>query len=168
MVSPLTDLLSNKTPFVWSPQCQTAFCAVKNLLCSAPVLAAPVFDKPFEIQVDASDAGAVLLQEGNGGVRHPVCFFSRKFNRHQLNYSVVEKETLALIWALKNFEVYVGTSGPVTVYTDHNLLTFLTGMQNANHRLMRWVLFLQPYTFNVKHIKGRENVLADALSRAPC
>ena len=67
--------------------------------------------------MDASDigAGAVLLQEGEGGVEHPVCYFSRKFNCHQLNYSVMEKETLALIWALKFFEVYVGQSSPVTI-----------------------------------------------------
>ena len=90
------------------------------------------------MDASAVGAGAVLLQEGEGGVDHPVCFFSRKFNRHQLNYSVIEKETLALIWALTFFEVYVGPSLPVTIYTDHNPLTFLSSMQNANSRLMRW------------------------------
>lgn len=167
VVAPLTNLLSKKVSYVWSPQCQMAFVAVKDLLCNTPVLAAPNFDKPFKIQVDASGvgAGAVLLQEGEQGVEHPVCF-SRKFGRHQLNYSVVEKETLALIWSLQYFEVYVGAgSVPVTIYTDHNPLTFLSSMQNSNQRLMRW-LFLQPYHFDVCHIKGRDNVMADALSRA--
>nr|XP_020483649.1 uncharacterized protein LOC109978764 isoform X2 [Labrus bergylta]XP_020516972.1 uncharacterized protein LOC110006084 isoform X2 [Labrus bergylta] len=134
----------------------------------AVVLEAPNFEKPFKLQVDASGvgAGAVLLQEGKGAIDHPVCFFSRKFKRHQFNYSVVEKETLALTWALKFFEVYVTLgSAPVTVFTDQNHLTFLSSMQNSNQRLRRWLLFLQPYNFNICHLKRRDNVMADALSR---
>ena len=90
----------------------------------------------------------------------------RKFNKHQLNYSVVEKETLALIWALQQFEVYVG-SGPVVIYTDHNPLTFLNSLRCANQRLIRWSLSLQAYTLDIRHIKGKDNLVADALSRAP-
>ncbi len=58
----------------------------------------------------------------------PVSFFSRKFNSYQLNYSVVEKEALALIWALQHFDVYVGLGQPIVVYTDHNPLTFLNSL----------------------------------------
>lgn len=109
MVAPLTNLLSKTTPFIWFSQCQAAFLAVKSLICSALVLVAPVWDRPVEIRVDASDVGvgAVLLQEGEEGFEHPVCFFSHKFDRHQLRYSAVEKETLALIWAFKFCEVDV-------------------------------------------------------------
>lgn len=53
------------------------------------------------------------------------------------------------------------------IYCDHNPLTFLTTLQNPNQRLMRWSLFLQPYNLEIRHIKGTENVVADALSRAP-
>lgn len=76
-------------------------------------------------------------QTGDGGVEKPVCFFSKKCNKHQLNYSVTEKETRALIWSLQYFGVYVG-SGPVVVFTDHNPLTFLNSLQCPNQRLMRW------------------------------
>lgn len=55
---------------------------------------------------------------------------------------------------------------PVVVYSDHNPLTFLQSLQNANQRLMRWALFLQPYRLSIRHIRGADNVLADALSRA--
>ena len=66
----------------------------------------------------------VLLQEGEGVVQHPVCYFSVKFKNHQLNYSTIEKETLAMLLALQHFEVYVGCSAsPVVVYTDHNPTT---------------------------------------------
>lgn len=91
---PLTELLKAKVDFVWSSECQQAFDSVKSLLCSSPMLAAPCFDKPFTLQVDASQvgAGAVLLQDDDQGVGRPVSFFSRKFNCHQSHYSVIEKE----------------------------------------------------------------------------
>lgn len=170
VASPLTNLLKAKAEFIWSTQCQEAFDAVKALLCSAPVLAAPNFGKPFKLQVDASQigAGAVLLQENCDSVDCPVSFFSRKFNKFQLNYSVIEKEALGLIWALQHFEVYLGSGlTPLTVFTDHNPLVFLKSLQNPNQRLMRWALFLQPYTIDIRHISGKDNVIADALSRAP-
>ena len=96
VVIPLTDLLKGKALFIWSPSCQRAFDNAKLLLSSAPVLAAP-----FVLQVDASNvwAAAALLQEDENGVDRPVSYFSRKFNRYQLNYSVIEKEALALVWA---------------------------------------------------------------------
>lgn len=86
---PLTNLLSVKVPFLWTESSQQAFEAAKVLLCSAPVLAAPRFDEPFQLAVDASDcgAGAVLLQSGPSGVDHPVCYFSKKFSRPQMAYS---------------------------------------------------------------------------------
>lgn len=88
----------------------------------------------------------MLLQDGVGDVSHPVCYFLVKFKKHQLNYSAIEKETLALLLALQHFEVYVGsTSAPVTVFTDHNPLTFLTQMYNSSQRLMRWALQAQCY-----------------------
>ena len=168
VVRPLTDMLSPKVDFVWSPECQNAFESVKSLLCHSPVLAAPDLSRPFKLEVDASavGAGAVLIQEDADGVDHPVSYFSRKFNRHQVHYSTIEQETLALLWALQHFEVYLGSSSlPVTVFTDHNPLTFLSRMYNHNQRLMRWALLVQDYNLQIRHKKGSENVLADALSR---
>lgn len=168
VVAPLTSLLSPVNSFVWTEDCQNAFEAVKAMLSSAPILAAPNFERSFKLEVDASavGAGAVLLQEDDVGVDHPVCYYSKKFNKHQQNYSVIEKETLALLLALQFFEVYLGSSSaPIVVYTDHNPLVFLTRMYNKNQRLMRWSLVVQGYNLDIKHKKGSENVLADALSR---
>ena len=92
--------------------------------------------------------------------------FLGKFNKHQLNYSVIEKETLALILALQHFSVYVSCM-PVVVFTDHNPLTFLSSLQCPNQRLIRWALLLQSYSLDIRHIRGRDNVVVDALSRAP-
>ena len=79
------------------------------MLKNEPVLAAPNFNEPFKLAVDASDfaAGAVLLQQGHDGIDHPVCYFSKKFNKSQRNYSTIEKECLSLILAIQHFEVYV-------------------------------------------------------------
>lgn len=89
VASPLTGLLRKVVLFKWSPECQAAFEALKTLLCSAPVLVAPCFDKPFMLEVDASGtgAGAVLLQTGEDDLNHPIGFFSRKFLKH----STIEK-----------------------------------------------------------------------------
>lgn len=169
VVAPLTDLLKGKARYVWSDVCQQAFGNVKSVLSSPPVLAAPCMVRPFQLHVDASDVGtgAVLFQADGSGVDRPVSFYSKKFNSFQLNYSVIEKETLALIWALQHFDVYVGSSVPLVVYTDHNPITFLHSVCCPNRRLMRWMLYLQAYCLDIRHIKGSDNVVADALSRAP-
>ncbi len=169
IVSPLTALLSPSKPFEWSAECQYAFDCVKTLLCNAPVLLAPDCSQGFKLEVDASavGAGAVLLQDDKNGIDHPISYFSHKFNKHQFNYSTIEKEAIALLFALQHFEVYIGSSSlPVIVFTDHNPLVFLSRMYNQNQRLMRWSLIVQNYNLEIKHKKGTENVVADALSRA--
>ena len=131
VVAPLTDLLSPSVLFAWSDVCKSAFATVKTLLCSSPVLSAPDFSRPFKLEVDASalGAGAVLIQEDADGIDHPVCYFSRKFSKAQSRYSTIEQETLALLLALQQFEVYVGSSfQPIEVFTDHNPLVFLQHM----------------------------------------
>ena len=72
--------------------CQKSFEKLKAILKSDPVLLAPSFDKEFKLAIDASDvgAGSVLLQEDDNGVDHPVCYYSKEFNKHQINYSTVE------------------------------------------------------------------------------
>ena len=123
MSAPLTDLLEKKCKFVWNETCLNSFENIKAILSNAPMLLAPMICKPFKLAVDASDvgAGAVLLQEDENGVDHPLSYFSHKLNRHQKVYS-----TIALILSLQFFEVCVSSSSfPVTVFTDHNPLTSL-------------------------------------------
>ena len=165
---PLTDLLKKNVKFVWDESCQKAFDKLKSLLCHFPVLQSPDVSRDFSLAVDASEetAGAVLLQQDRDNVDHPIAYFSKKFSKHQRNYSTIEKELLALILALQHFEVYIGTGQkPLQVYTDHNPLVFLSKMKNKNRRLLNWSLVLQEYNLVIKHIKGKDNVIADCLSR---
>ena len=127
-----------------------------------------VLNSNFKLAVDASDVGigAVLLQEDNDGIDHPVCYFSKKFNKHQKNYSTIEKECLALILAIQQFEVYLTSSiSPIVVFSDHNPLSFLHKLKNKNQRLLRWSLLLQEFNLDIRHIKGKDNIIPDALSR---
>ena len=169
IAEPLTNLLGKKAKYVWTDDCQKSFDQLKAILRSAPVLLAPSFDKEFKLAVDASDvgAGSVLLQEDDNGVDHPVCYFSKKFNKHQRNYSTIEKECLSLILALQHFEVYLASShAPIVVFSDHNPLTFIHKMKNKNQRLLRWSLMLQEHNLDIRHIQGRDNIIPDTLSRA--
>jgi hypothetical protein len=166
---PMTNLLKKNSKFEWSNSCQEAFDKIKAILVSSPVLSTPDFDKQFNLTVDASDVGcgAVLTQIGEDKIEHPIGYFSKKFNIHQKNYSTVEKECLGLWLAMQHFEVYLSpTKYPILVYTDHNPLTFLHRMKNKNQRILRWCLTLQEFDMIVKHIKGKDNVIADTLSRA--
>ena len=68
--------------------------------------------------------------------------------------------------ALQHFDVYLSTTvHKVLVFTDHNPLTFLHKMKNKNQRLLRWSLILQEYNLDIRHIRGKDNVIADTLSR---
>ena len=142
---------------------------LKAILESSPILLVPDFEKPFKMAVDACDvgAGAVLLQEDNNGVDHPVCYVSEKFNQHQRIYSTIAKEGLAIILAIQHFEIYVTSSvSPSVVFSDHYPLSFINKMKNENQRLLRWSLYMHKYNVEVRHIKRKDNVIPDTLSRA--
>jgi len=169
VISPLTDLVSKARKFEWSQECQEAFEKVKRILVSPPVLISPDYTKEFRLYCDSSDVGvgASLMQCDKEGVEHPVGYYSKKLNKHQRNYATVEKEALSLLLAVKHYEVYLSASPfPVQVFTDHNPLTFIHRMKTDNQRLLRWSLTLQEYNLNIHHVKGSDNLIADALSRA--
>lgn len=163
---PLTNLLCKNSKFLWGESCQNAFEQIKAILTVSPVLSSPDFGKEFMLQIDASDVGCggVLLQNDSDSVSHPIAYFSKKFDKYQRNYSTIEKECLAILLSLQHFDVYVSSCVfPIVIFTDHNPLVFLQRMQNKNQRLMRWSLALQAFNIVIKHIKGSENLIADAL-----
>ena len=142
---PLTNLLSKRTKFIWTNDCQKAFDILKAILKNESLPLAPNFAKEFKLAVDASHtgAGSVLMQDDNG-VDHPVSYFSKRFNKYQKNYSTIEKECLSLILALQHFEVYLtSSSSPTVVFSDYNPLIFIHKMKNKNQRLLRWSLLIQ-------------------------
>ncbi len=110
LTSPLTDLTKKEVPDTvqWTERCQQAFTQVKAALCSGPLLHSPDFSLPFLLQTDASDRGlgAVLTRE-MGGEERPVLYISRKLSKRETMYSTIEKECLAIWWAVLTLHYYL-------------------------------------------------------------
>ncbi|XP_060177803.1 uncharacterized protein LOC132607738 [Lycium barbarum] len=165
IANPLCKLLEKESKFVFDDACLKAFEALKERLTSAPIIIAPDWSQPFELMCDASGfaMGAVLGQKRDK-IFHPIYYASKTLNSAQMNYTVTEQELLAIVFAFEKFRAYLlGTH--VIVHTDHAALRYLMTKKDAKPRLIRWVLLLQEFDFEVKDRKGCENQVADHLSR---
>ena len=172
IASPLHALLkgnpSKRSAVTWTDEAERAFIALKRALAQRPVLQLVNADLPFTLQTDASDdgIGAVLLQAriNQPCALAPVFYASRTLKKSERNYSVIEKEALAIYWACRKFEPYLyGRS--FTLQTDHAPLVHLQTADKLNPRLKRWALYLALFAFRGEHIPGDRNCTADMLSR---
>lgn len=168
MALPLTELTKKRSPekIVWKEIHQHSFDALKDCLCTKPILQLPDLSKPFVLRTDASDTGlgAVLLQD-HDGMLCPVSYASKKLLDRECKYSTVEKEGLAIVFGMQKFKNYL-YGKEFVLETDHRPLSFIQTMKHTNTRVLRWSLFLQNYRYNIAHIKGSNNVVADFLSRS--
>ena len=165
--APLVQLTKKGSKFLWASSQEHAFLQLKSLLCSAPILAYPQFNKRFFLQTDASDSGlgAVLTQVDNNGCERVISYASRSLSDREKVYSTTEKEALAIIFAVSHYRVYL-LGREFTLVTDHSALQWLQSVEPKG-RLARWVMALQEFCFIVKHRPGTANKNADALSRLP-
>ena len=129
------------------------------------MLQIPDMTKPFVLRTDVSDIGirAVLLQK-HGDKLFPVAYASKKLLPRERAYSVMEKECLGVVWAVKRFSVYL-YGAPFVLQTNHQPLAYLIQSKFINGRITWWALFLQPYRITIEAIKGSQNVGAGYLSR---
>ncbi|KAA8493487.1 Transposon Ty3-I Gag-Pol polyprotein [Porphyridium purpureum] len=167
VVAPLTSLLQNakskKQLIELGDEGKSAFKKIVGMLTEAPVLALPDPEKPFEVYTDRSEVavGGWLAQEGR-----PVAFTSRKLLDRETRYSSYEGELMAVIHCLREFRPYL-YGAKFVLHTDHEALKHLMTQKELNGRQARWLDFLAEFDIIIDYVKGKSNVVADALSRKP-
>ncbi|KAL4283970.1 hypothetical protein GQ457_16G019230 [Hibiscus cannabinus] len=164
ITKPLCSLIEQGRQFEFDDACTKAFEILKNKPVTTPIVAPPDWTLPFELMCDASDyaVGAVLGQR-KGKTFHPIYYVSKTLNGAQVNYSTIEKELLAIIFAFDKFRSYL-IRAKVTVYTDHSSIKYLLAKKDATPRLIRWILLLQEFDVEIIDRKKTENQVVDHLS----
>ncbi|KMQ83421.1 enzymatic polyprotein endonuclease reverse, partial [Lasius niger] len=167
IAKPLTDLLKKDKDFIWTKLQEESFNTLRNELCKAPILQYPDFDKTFILTTDACGyaIGGVLSQE-HSGKDLPVSFTSRVLNEAEARYSTIEKECLAIVYAVSYFRHYLYGRN-FSIITDHKPLVWLHSIKDPSSRLWKWRLKLSEYDYTIQYKSGKTNVVADALSRNP-
>jgi transposase InsO family protein len=167
---PLEELKQKDREFVWTEACEEAYQFLKKKITSNPILSLPDWKLPFELWCDASgkQTGSVLVQ------REPdkppmqqlrlIGYYTYSLSKAEQNYSVSEKEALAVKKAIEYFRTHLD-GRQFTVFTDHQALTHLLGMKEAKGRLARWQNFLLQFDMVLKYRPGRDMQVPDALSR---
>ncbi len=138
---------------------------MKTALPSEPILRAADFSCPFLMQTDVSDTGlGAVLSQVQDGEEHPVVYISRKLSPAEQRYAAVEKEALAVKWAVLELRYYL-LGRKFTLITDHAPLQWMARAKDTNARVMSWFLARQDFHFVVRHWAGTANANADGLSR---
>ena len=164
IMAPLYRLTKGDVSWCWGDSEEAAFNKIKQCLCDHPVmLHLPDVMESFEVSTDASEVGlgAVLSQQGR-----VIEYASRKLNAAERNYSITERELLAVVWALEKWRQYLFAQS-FSVYTDHRPITFLKSIRNPKGRIARSITRLQEYDFKLLYRRGSDNQVADCLSRIP-
>jgi transposase InsO family protein len=166
IAEPLTRLMRATSKWEWGPEQQRAYEKLREKLTSAPVLAYPDFDRPFELHTDASDyaIGAVLAQRDAQGRERVIAYGSCTLTKEERNYTPAERECLSLVHFMKNWRPYL-YGRRFTVKTDSTAVSWLRNTRDPFGRLARWCLQLLEYDFNIVHRPGKSNANADYCSR---
>ncbi|CAH8594109.1 unnamed protein product [Dicrocoelium dendriticum] len=169
IAGPLHRLTEKGRPFRWTPQCEQAFDALRQLLTTSPILAFPDLSPsagPFILGTDASDTGigAVLSQKGADGLEHVIAYGSRCLSKPKRNYCATRKEMLALVVYTKHFRHFL-LGRHFIVRTDHHSLKWLQNFRDPVRQVARWQEQLQEYDYECVHRPGKRHTNANALSR---
>ena len=155
-----------------SPEACEAFDHLKAACLQAPILSFPDFTKPFLLETDASGRGLgdVLSQKQADGRYHPIAYTSCVMNETEQRYHSNKQEFLALKWAItEQFHEYLSPYGKnqneFVVHTDNNLLTYIFSSANLDAARQQWVAHLTSYNFSLEYQKGKDNTVANFLSR---
>lgn len=161
IAKPLTKLTQKNVKYEWGDKEEEAFQLLKEMFCSAPILALPEGSEDFVVYCDASHKGlgAVLIQR-----EKVIAYASRQLKKHENNYTTHDLELGVVVFALRIWRHYLyGTK--CVVYTDHKSLQHILNQKELNMRQRRWIELLSDYDCEIRYHPGKANVVADALSR---
>lgn len=167
IATPMSGLLKKGVVFRWGERQKKAFNELKSIISSEPVLLVPNFNVPFVVTVDASGyaIGGTLSQDVGKGLQ-PVAFMSKKMLPAEMKYAVHEQELLAVVCALREWRHYLhGSKFTVIIITDHKSLRYIDTQPNLSSRQARWSELLAEFDYEIIYVQGKDNVVADALSR---
>jgi hypothetical protein len=161
ITAPLNELTEKGVVCKWSEPQENAFHELKKHLTEALLLVLSDLTKTFEVECNASGVGigGVLIQE-----RKQIAYFSEKLGGAQLNYYMYDKELYALVRVLETWQHYLWPKEFVT-HSDHKALKYLKGQAKLNRRHAKWVEFIETFSYVVTYKKGKDNIVANALSQ---
>lgn len=159
-IAPLTSMTGADHKFEWNAQLEQSFVRTKELVSKAALLQHPDFKNPFLVYTDASDFayGGVIIQS-----QGPITYFSKKYQGAEKNYSVIEKELLAIVRILDEHRTLLWGQ-KIIVYTDHKNLE---AERFTSLRVTRWRLTIEEFGPQIEYLPGKHNIIADGLSRLP-
>ena len=170
---PLAKLMGHEVIWNWCNKCDLSFQMMKDSLISAPILKYPDTSKPYTIFTDARKYGwaGVLTQEHTSVIdgkevttNHPVSFVSGMFHGSQLNWAAMTKEAYAIYMTVKKSTFYL-TGQEITLRSDHLPLKRFLNHKTLNNTVDNWAVEIESFKVNFIHIAGKDNILADTLSK---
>ena len=129
------NLTKKNTKFIWSEDCEKAFNELKTRLTSSPILLHPNQQKQYILECDASNVaiGSILLQYDDDNKLHPIAYYSRSLNSAEINYSITDKELLAIRDSFSTWRhLLLGAKYKIKVFTDHRNLLYTLGGKIGN------------------------------------
>lgn len=167
LCAPLTELTRKNAQFRWNEQANTAFEKLKKAFITAPILIQFNPDRETVLSTDSSGycTGGVLSQYDDNRLLRPVAFFSKKNLSAECNYPIYGKELLAIVKCLRAWDAEPRSVSQFKVITDHKSLEYFTTAQRLFERQIRRWRELSRFSFVIEYSPGKQNVLADALTR---
>jgi len=163
---PLFQAASGRGPLEWTEECQRAMNQIKDEINKVTKLYFIDYSKDIYLSTDASNkgVGGVLYQKGIPSNRY-IVFMSLAFNDTQKNWSTIEQEAFGIYYCITQCERYLLGAKPFKLETDHRNLLWME--KSKQPKIIRWMNRLSEYVYETSHVPGRDNVIADTLSRLP-
>ena len=167
IILPMMKLVRKDTVFQWNDEADQAFARLKEMFTSAPILVLFDHERETIVEADASEwcVGGTLYQVDDQGIIRPCAFFSKKNSPAECNYEIYDKEMLAIVRCLEEWDAELRSVREFEIRSDHKNLEYFMTVRKLTERQMRWSLVLSRYNFRISYVPGKENERADALSR---